>query len=313
MPNSIPGLKNAVFIQFKIRNLSGTDYNDTRIGFWEDIELGYGFDDYIGVDTIRRMGICYNADSTDETAAGYGTALTQTGCILLKTPDDSLGFGSFVFNNNDASPSGNPVGATEYHNYLSGKWRDGQAFTDACNARDPGDFIKYVYPSEPNDVQGWSERQCAMVGADRRFLINSSTFKMLNNQEYLYQIAYVNVAIGSSNVDFTALKSVADTVLLYPSGWGSGIVSKTPTITLSENISIYPNPSSHEIEIKCNNAIWRDIQKIELFTTDGKSVVSYSNNNMPNRKINIQHLNNGLYFIKISGDGLTFTNKFLKK
>lgn len=310
--NSISGLKNAIYINFKVRNLSGNDYHNTRFSFWDDIDLGYGVDDYIGVDTIRRMGICYNQDSLDETPIGYGNNLTQSGCILLKTPDDTVGFGGFVFNNNDASPAGNPLVDTQYYNYMNSKWKDGKPFTDACNARDTGNIIKYVYPSEPNDPLGWSEKQCAMVGADRRFLINSSSFTMLKNIEYEYRIAYVNTPVGSSNLNFTALKSAADTVIQYANGCGTSFPLNTQAVETTNEISLYPNPTSSEMEIKCNDALWQKISRVDIYSTDGKMIRQYSKNELHNQKINVQFLAEGLYFLKIVGGEKTIIEKFLK-
>jgi len=60
-------------------------------------------------------------------------------------------------------------------------------------------------------------------------------------------------------------------------------------------INIYPNPVEDILSFRNPNQI--DINHVEVFDVNGKSVKIFNN---PNQKINLNELKNGLYFIKIN-------------
>lgn len=313
--NSIPALSNAVYLDFKVKSFSTSTYLNTRFSFYNDGDLGYAFDDYIGCDTLRRMGICYNADSIDE--SGYGTNLTQTGCILLKSPNDSAGYkeplAGFVFYNNDNTVTGNPENDTDYVYYMNNQWKDGQPFTNACNARNAGNTVKYVYPSELNDPGGYSEVVCHNVPSDRRFLMNTNGFNMIpGSDEYDFSLAFINTPVGSANTDFSLLKAYADTVMQYAEGCSSSFPLNTNNITQTENIYLFPNPANNEIEIRCSDILWSKINSIEIFSAEGKKIMQYDNSANRNHKIDVKRFANGLYFLKIASGEKIYTDRFLK-
>jgi hypothetical protein len=65
-------LNEATFYNYKIYNFSTNPLDSTYMATWCDADLGYAFDDYVGCDTARGLGILYNGDSYDEGAQGYG-------------------------------------------------------------------------------------------------------------------------------------------------------------------------------------------------------------------------------------------------
>ncbi|MFD0837359.1 ELWxxDGT repeat protein [Mariniflexile aquimaris] len=73
------------------------------------------------------------------------------------------------------------------------------------------------------------------------------------------------------------------------------------------NLSIYPNPSNGFINIKNESNI--TIEKLIVYSITGKHIIEQ--NNVSNG-INIAHLKNGLYFIRIQSSNETFTYKFVK-
>lgn len=64
-------MNNTLFFNYKIFNRSQTDYHDTYIGLWNDWDLGYGYDDYLGCNVAKNAVYCYNGYGKDgETSDG---------------------------------------------------------------------------------------------------------------------------------------------------------------------------------------------------------------------------------------------------
>ena len=58
-------LNDASFVFYKLINRGTLTLFDTYMATWTDADLGYAFDDYIGCDTARSLGILYNGKSVD--------------------------------------------------------------------------------------------------------------------------------------------------------------------------------------------------------------------------------------------------------
>lgn len=73
------------------------------------------------------------------------------------------------------------------------------------------------------------------------------------------------------------------------------------------SFSIYPNPASNTINLQLKNSDLMDYSTIHILDVNGRIVL----NTLFSNEINVQQLDNGVYFIKISG--LSKTVKFIKK
>lgn len=90
-----------------------------------------------------------------------------------------------------------------------------------------------------------------------------------------------------------------------------------PNCTLSVNhfdnnngILIYPNPSNGLINIKINSFIGK--ATVEVVDINGRVVYSLNNTEFSNEKsIDLNHLQAGVYVVKISGDELNYTKKII--
>lgn len=89
-----------------------------------------------------------------------------------------LGMTSFIYANNCQINS--PIPATcdpansdiQFYNNLKGLWIDGTPITFGGDGYNPGstDTVKYVFPDDPNDLNGWSMCTEALPSGDRRTL-----------------------------------------------------------------------------------------------------------------------------------------------
>ena len=75
-------------------------------------------------------------------------------------------------------------------------------------------------------------------------------------------------------------------------------------------LSISPNPFQNSIKLESNGKF--NLDQIELFSSDGKSVFSSLNCICQMLEIETTHLDQGVYFLKIHLNGFTFIHKILK-
>ncbi len=193
-------LNNATFYNYKLINRSTTDLDSVHIATFTDADLGWHFDDYVGCDTVRSLGILYNADAFDGSGlpSQYGSDIPMIGVDFFEGPDalrwneDSmdfvmteLGMTSFVyFNNSGDVRIGDPQTGIEFYRYMTGSGRDGSRFTQTCNALDPSaNLTRAVYwgdPSKPGNLEtNWTECGCNNEPADKRFVHSSGPFELL--------------------------------------------------------------------------------------------------------------------------------------
>jgi len=127
-------INDMTFYTTSITNRGDNDLVNTYFGQWVDADLGNFADDYVGCDVGLSLGFCYNGDDNDEGVLGYGLNPPSVGVDFFEGPtvdtvingiDSSveLGLSKFVYYNNDANQiNGNPNLATDFYNYLQGKW-----------------------------------------------------------------------------------------------------------------------------------------------------------------------------------------------
>jgi Secretion system C-terminal sorting domain len=290
-------LKNVTFYNYQIINKSNVQYDSTVIGFHNDLDLGYAFDDHIGVDTNRRLGICYNDSTYDKE---YGNQLTQYGVMLLYQPADRNNYkaplGGFITFDNIQGPTGNPINAFDFNNYMRNKWRDGKPLTLTCNGRDSGQITNVMYPDIPNMVGGLSDEECNPQGYHRRMILNTVPFKLLPNVKNYYSLAVMNTPLGINNGTFMPIQSVADDVLANATGcaFAAVAINKIPVL---DDVKIFPNPSNGTINF---NNKQDGVFKLEIYSLDGKLQMHKNiNSNYETVSLNISILTSGIYFVKL--------------
>lgn len=190
-------VNNMTFYTYEIINKSTVPIGQFYMGQWVDPDLGCYNNDYVGCDVGRSLGICYNGTLTDPDCAsrGYGSTPPLIGVDYFEGPLDEngqqLGLSAFTYYNNDFTPTGNPVTAIQFYNYMRGLWKDGLPFSEDgsgggpdCAYRSPtGTPVKYMYPGDPTlgsvAVGQKSECSCNNLPADRRFVQSSGPFTLV--------------------------------------------------------------------------------------------------------------------------------------
>ena len=187
-------LNNTVFVNYQFINRSANDYHDVHLGLWNDWDIGYTLDDYVGCDVQRNSCFAYNGTPIDGVGepGSYGDNPPMQVLTVLAGPysdaNERLGMTGFMYHDNYNGANGDPNTAEEYYNFLNGLWKNGQPMLYGGNAYDTGTLdlpCKYMFPgdSDPDNIGTngiqppgygngiyWTEEQCGNTPYDRRGL-----------------------------------------------------------------------------------------------------------------------------------------------
>jgi hypothetical protein len=180
-------LNEASFINYKIINRGNSTFDTTYMATWTDADLGNYADDYVGCDVNRGLGILYNSDGFDEGVSGYGYDIPMIGVDFFVGPTildanlkpiktlDMTGF--TYFTGAGGTPStGDPTNGKEVYYYMTGKWKDGQAFVRSCDNRTGVTPEPFAFPVNPGSFKECAP--CKNQPGDRRFVHSSGPFRL---------------------------------------------------------------------------------------------------------------------------------------
>lgn len=224
-------LNDATFYNYRVINRSNLSLDSTYIATWTDADLGYYFDDYIGCDTVRGLGILYNGRSFDGQgeANSYADKIPMVGVDFFKGPskrfningrifDSTLNMEAFTYYNNDGSVIGNPQNGNHVYGYMTGSIRNGERFRNDFKgpntpsvAYGDGSLTRFVYTGDPGEKTQWSECTCNNVPADRRFVHSSGPFTLAPGvvNDITIGAIWVSEVGGCPNTSFKKIR-VAD-------------------------------------------------------------------------------------------------------
>ena len=227
--NRVDAFGDMFFVKALIINKSNTTYDSTFVALWDDPDLGYAGDDFVGCDTTLSLGYCYNASNTDNV---YGSAPPAIGRdffqgvkVYTGNPNDSAkAFGkwwkgyknlpmyAFSFYWNGAPfPYRDPEFADEAYNFMKGFLADGTPYVDP----NTGQATRYVFPGDPEKRTGWLDGTrvgpTTLSPGDRRFLMSNGPFTLApgDTQEIVFGLL---IARGTSNVNSVTILKMVDRV-----------------------------------------------------------------------------------------------------
>jgi hypothetical protein len=177
-------INNATFLKYKIINKSSFRMDSTFFGFWDDADLGYYLDDYVGCDVGLGMGILYNGNAVDGSgqATSYGANPPAIGIDFFEGPfadpdgldnaastrpasflnygdtfidNERLGMCKFVYYNNTSSNvNGNPDPGDDVYQYLTATWKNGQRITYGGDGITGSSIVcDYMFPGNTDQQQ----------------------------------------------------------------------------------------------------------------------------------------------------------------
>ncbi len=311
-------IDNVIYYDYNVINKSPNTYTNFRIGQWADMDLGYYLDDFIGFDSIHRMGFNYNGTNDDGLTGGhppnsYATHMPIAGVTLIVMPGDSVSriipAGSFTYYNNDTvSDIGNPVIDTQFNNYLRSKLKNGQHFTKdfagsgvPCRGYGSGPNTNYVFNGKIGDTSQWTECNCNNTPGDRRYIIASNDFTFHAGEKQHIVMALVTTNLDSNNgcpalVNFDSIYTVADTAWATYFNPLPPLPSQVQKLETNGTISIYPNPAHNFIYIIDKNKNLSQ-RMFSVYNTIGQKMNVESSQNLNTVEIKIENLPNGIYYL----------------
>lgn len=230
-------MNDATFINYRLINRGVLTMTETYMATWTDADLGFGSDDYIGCDTVRGLGILYNAKVPDGNGevTSYGNQVPMVGVDFFIGPKhdtfingqyqilDTLDMTIFnYFNNSQTSRIGNPSGALEYFRVMTGKNRVGDVMVDdrsagtGSTAYTPGGgpLVRFAYPGNPTNPAEWSQCQCGLPKTDdRRFVHSSGPFTLYSGgttNDLTIGMVWVADVGGCPNATFARIRAADD-------------------------------------------------------------------------------------------------------
>ncbi len=250
-------LNDASFFIYRIINRGPLTMDSTYMATWTDADLGYAFDDYIGCDTVRGLGIEYNGNSIDGSGGPgtYGNHVPMVGVDFFKGPhkyihmpdgtikDSLLSMQAFTYFNNDNGNYGNPTNGVEIYNYMTGSDRKGEIFNNdfhgpgiPSNATTAGPKTRFVFFGDP-DKDTWSECTCGNPVGDRRFIHSAGAFQLIPGavNDLIIGSCWVADVGGCPNTSFKKIRAADDVIQsLFEAGFKTTEGPEAPRVTIRE-------------------------------------------------------------------------------
>ncbi len=330
-------INNATFYDLKFIYKGTSPLEDAYVGLWIDADLGCHTDDYLGCDPERDMAFVYNQDEQDgqtgcSCPGGVNTfcdEIPMMGVRMLKgitagrvyntdgeleipepneTPDVfvDIGLTALTYYNNGgltpAPPPGtdDPNTPQDYHNYLSGLWKDGTPMTNTGNGYNlggGGETTTFAFDGNPSEGNEWSMCSENLPEQDRRMVMSSGPFTInpgaINTMSFtIFHVKDVaHPCPSTENLD-AAAEDVYD---LYNE------ITSVETLNKSLSITLSPNPFSDETLLQLEDPT-NQVERLDLYNVSGQLVRSY--NQLASNSIVIERGNlvNGMYFYKLVTD-----------
>lgn len=330
-----PGLNDIQFIKGVFINKSDSAWTKTYMGIISDPDIGDANDDYIGCDTLLKLGYAYNWDNTDGTGSGntYGANPPAAGYQLLQTPQNR-GMTSFVYFTNTASspppceadPNGEPLGA---YNLLKGLKKDSTSWINPLNSQP----TKFCYTGDPETTLGWTEKKGSIQNCnrqpsgiiltenapgDRRLIMNTGGENVTVNPGDTNTIVFAQlIARGTSNLNsVTKLKVLSLTAQnLFTNNFVIGI---NPVSTIIPgNFKLYqnyPNPFNPATNIKFDIPEFSPV-RITVYDISGRETAVLVNQDLKagsyEVKLDAVGFSSGIYYCRISAGSFAETIKMV--
>jgi hypothetical protein len=183
-------LKNTLFVKYNVFNRKNNDFANFYLGKFDDLDLGYSNDDYVGCDSSRSTFYVYNGLAVDGSGKfnEYAKA-PPVQCVTFLNNDMT----QFVFLNNSGgiAAMNDPTDPRGYFSNLEGFWGDRTPYTYGGDGYGAGTPVKFSFTGNPYTSTGWTETGEGNAPGDRRGLASAQLSNFNHGTNYCLDIAYV--------------------------------------------------------------------------------------------------------------------------
>jgi|GEM_PF-572832 len=312
-------LNHTIFINYQIINRSDKVYSDFYVSKFTDFDIGYGFDDFIGCDTLLQSFYSYNALPVDGSGEpeSYGENPPAQAVSFLNQP-----LSSFVYFNNCASgPTCGPNEAEDYYYNMQAMWKDGSHVLYGGTGHSSGagttdNPTNYMYSGNPVSSEGWSEITENNDPGDRRGIGNMHIGDFEPNDRICLDLAYVYGRSDAGHLEsINSMKAnIAEIRDFYAINIDGSCVDLIPTNTTeiggeSQLPRLFPNPATNTLYVsfdkneKVTATIFNSLgQLARQIDTQGTEL-----------QFDLSKLENGMYILKLQTSDKSFSYKFVKQ
>ncbi len=195
---------------------------------------------------------------------------------------------------NNANQEWNPIGGSEFNGYVYSLAADGNGGVYA------GGYFNEVDQAVGNNLVQWNGSSFVTVGSG----VNNEVESLATDETALYAGGWFQTADNAMvrSLHFGALAGA---------GASSVSISSLPDVT---SLSIYPNPASSSATISMGLAKAGNI-RIEIFNALGVRVALVADGNYQTGQqeftVDAGKLVSGIYFLRLTNDGVTSTENFV--
>ncbi|MEM8486877.1 MAG: T9SS type A sorting domain-containing protein [Bacteroidota bacterium] len=220
---------NSTFYSYTLINKNKAPLKQAFFGMYQDFDLGYFADDYVGSDSLLHLSYAYNGDDDDEGSRGYGKAPPAVGYTFLETilapadsvdndrdgiidePDEKLGAYAFVRHYGGGTPNGDPVFGSDYYRYMQGRWKNNVALYHGYNGWWEPDYFglhkptRFSFSGDPVKQAFWTklnydEQGSIIPPSDQSAVFSTGPFELapMDTVEIRFAIVW---ARGSDHLD----------------------------------------------------------------------------------------------------------------
>ena len=303
-------LNNTIFASYKIINKSENNYYDYLVGFYTYFNIGCPWDDYTGTDTILDSFYGYNKmpyDCSYQYPNNYGDyppAISLTALNFNITSTITL----FDYN----SPTSEPYQDFEFYNYLKAIWRDFTHLTVGDQGYGGTEPTMFIYPGNPVTGEGWSEVSANNPPSNRRGIMSAGLFNFIAGEsiELEFALVFARAYAGGNFPHLNSVELLKNRISKVIEYYNNSFGLEEFQVPQME-FEIYPNPSNNFIIIESNGNLHNF--KYSIYNILGEELMSGRIKNSHQAQINLEKLNNGIYFIRISDGKIVVTGKIIKQ
>ena len=325
---SNPFLNHTTFYNYQIINRSSFALYNSYLSLFNDIDIGYYADDFVGSDVQDGYSYTYKPSVTNAPAVGIvqfkgpvnsTNGIDDNGDGTTDEPLEKMGFTNFMYYNNSfagvPAQTTDPSNATEYYQYMTNYWKDGSPLTCGGNGYGGTTATNFAYPNNtysnsPCGSGSWTE---SGIGSDKRFITTSGPYILqpgaVDELEYAYITAFdsiTNNPLAKLDADVQTLRSI------YNSTINQCSVTGIKKQNINTAFTISPNPTNALLNINSGKVINGQV-KIEVIDALGKVLISEDYKDFNQSTIDVSPLSSGIYFLKISSGENVTTKKFIKE
>lgn len=335
-----PELDYATFYHYRIINRSNQYYMNTIAAVFSDVDAGFYNNDYVGCDTVARIGYVYNWNGFDPV---YQYTPPVTSYQILKgpladggdfvdndkdgftdEPGEEATFNTFMnYHNNLSIFNGNvtnPAIAAHYYEYMNARWKNGalvRADSMGYLQTTTVQAVKHIFPGDPFGNTGWTEYTRKNKYGDRRMVIGNGPFTFAPGEsielEYCILTTFTTGTNGFKDIPQVKKQQAALKSFYLLTNKPECIASETVTAIdkhAAAEITLVPNPSRDQVEIRTgSNTAPAHISVLNIL---GGRVGEFNSEN-GSLIIGVRDWPAGLYLVRVEQEGRISVKRLLKE